>query len=54
MLDFYARKKSNKLLKEDIFLSQKELTKNLYDVIGDLIHLNKKTSMIDQQKNEFK
>jgi len=41
MLDFYARKKSNRLLKEDIFLAKKELTKNLYDVIDDLIHIEK-------------
>jgi len=50
MLDFYARKKSNRLLKEDIFLTKKELTKNLYDVIDDLIHINKSKGYETQEE----
>lgn len=41
MLDFLARKKSNRSLKDDIFLAKKEMTKNYFDVIEDLMHIEK-------------
>jgi len=57
MLDFLARKKSNKSLKDDIFLAKKEMTKNYFDVIEDLAHIektntNQATSF--QKKPKFK
>jgi len=48
MLDFLARKKSNKSLKDDIFLAKKEMTKNYFDVIEDLIHIDKANNNTNQ------
>lgn len=58
MLDFLARKKSNRSLKDDIFLAKKEMTKNYFDVIEELMHIEKANtnqhSSLAQKKPKFK
>lgn len=57
MMEFLSRKRSNKLLKDEIFMVKKEMTKNLVDVIEDIIKLekeNKSSSSLTQKKSNFK
>ena len=55
MMEFLSRKRSNKLLKDEIFMVKKEMTKNLVDVIEDIIKLEKDNkSSLTQKKSNFK
>ena len=52
MLDFLARKKTNKNLRDETFLVKKEMTKNLVDVIDDIIRLDRSSSNMSASSNQ--